>query len=229
MKQILKNYEKIISDLHKSCEHHGRDCKDVRLIAVSKKHSSEKIKLLHTETGHRYFGENYVQELVEKATFLSLPSIHWIFIGKLQSNKIKVLVQHCHEIQSVESLKQARQIDLQAEAFGKKNFPIFLLVNIAREPQKAGLFPEQAQALAKDIEDHCRSLDLRGIMAIPPHLDPEKEKEKLLEFFFQLRDIAKTVGKGELSLGMSGDYDLAIQAGSNHVRIGTSLFGIRPV
>ena len=201
----------------------------IQLMAVSKYHQAEKIAKL-CELGQNYFGENYAQELEEKALKLSSLPITWSFIGQLQSNKIKKIVNHAHEIQSVAKLKDAKLIERYVCEKECEQFPIFICVNAANEPQKRGAGLQETPELAADIKHHCPHILIRGVMAIPPPLKSlEVNPSNQVPYLYtQLRKLADKVGQGQLSLGMSQDLEAAIAAGSDIVRLGTALFGERP-
>ena len=205
----------------------GRDPRSVRLIAVSKTKPAEDIERVYRQ-GQREFGENYADELIEKAqTLAHLTDIHWVFIGQLQSNKIKRIVASAHEIQTIASEKHARYVDRYAQEYGKTRFPIYICVNAGDEDQKQGVALTDVAALAAFIGTKCPHLELQGIMAIPPATYADKSCTVVPDLYRTLRERAHSVGKGKLSLGMSGDLRIAIAAGSDTVRIGTAIFGDR--
>ena len=198
------------------------------MIAVSKTQPAQKIRALY-ELGHRDFGENYVQELVEKAEELraSCPELRWHFIGHLQSNKVKSLLPWVASVQSVHSLSLAEELSkrwtLLKGSHGK--LPIFLEINVDGEPSKSGLSSSEAGKVAAQISG-LPGLDLRGLMCIP---SPEGAKSG--SSFRALRELAKSCGnatRGDLSMGMSSDFELALREGATHIRVGTLLFGARP-
>ena len=201
----------------------------VRLLAVSKGQSVDKIRALYLE-GQREFGENYLVELEEKADALKdLPDLRWVFIGQLQSNKIQRVVRVADEIQSVASEKHVRYISRYAAEIERQNYPIFLEVNCDEE-QKGGADQATAVALSAVISADYKNLDLRGLMSIPP----EKYSDAFCQgnvpsVYSTLASLAKSIGRGELSLGMTGDREIALKAGSTCLRIGRALFGARPV
>jgi len=199
---------------------------EIQLLAVSKTQPAEVVSKLHKESRHVSFGENYIQELEEKATQLKHLPIEWHFIGKLQSNKISRLVEICKCIQTVESEKHARYVAKYAKEFNKAPFPIYIAVNAGQEAQKSGVPLSQVPKLALIIEQ-LPELKLEGIMAIPPVHYSDENYEFPPELYQQLAALAKTTGKGKLSLGMSQDLKLAIQSGSSYVRIGRAIFGER--
>ena len=200
-----------------------------RLIAVTKGRSVAAITSLAT-LGQREFGENFLDELHGKAEQLVHSpqlAIKWIFIGILQSNKIKQIVHLCSEIQSLASFKHARYVDRYAQEFDKSPFPVYLAVNIGNEPQKQGVAPEQAATLAAKITAECPHLTLQGIMAIPPAKYCDAELKHLPPPYQQLQNLKELCGNKRLSLGMSADLRLALMAGTDTVRIGRALFAER--
>lgn len=199
----------------------------VRLIAVSKTQPASAIQELY-RLGQRDFGENYVQELVEKAADLEArgcTEIRWHFIGHLQTNKVKALVPIVHAIHSIDSTKLGREISKRAEAAGRK-LECFLEINIDEEESKSGFAPDVAAVAAKELSA-LPGLSLRGLMCIPA---PRKDAENLRPVFKRMRKIeenCRPYTHGELSMGMSDDFEIAITEGATKVRIGTSIFGAR--
>lgn len=202
-----------------ACQMAGRNSHNVELLAVSKGQTSQSIAELFA-LGQKRFGENYADEMITKAKDLKSLALQWVYIGRLQSNKIAKIVAVADEIQSVAQLRHAQLIDRCAKELGKKPFAIYILVNAGNEPQKDGVSFEDLPKLAQDIAQSCSHLHILGIMAIPPQNSPA-------ELYTQLSTAARTIGEGKLSLGMSGDLEQAIAAGSDVVRIGTALFGER--
>jgi pyridoxal phosphate enzyme (YggS family) len=197
------------------------------LIAVSKTQPTEKIRALY-ELGHRDFGENYVQELIEKAEELktSSPELRWHFIGHLQSNKVKSLLPWVASVHSVHSLSLAEELSKRwiqlKDQQGK--LPVFLEVNIDNEPSKSGLSPAETSKVAVQVA-RLPGLELRGLMSIP---SPEGTRSG--SSFRALHELSKScedVTEGELSMGMSSDFELALREGATHIRVGTLLFGAR--
>ncbi len=224
MGELKENYIKIQNAILEARKK-SKEQKEVRLLAVSKKQSLEKIKTLF-ELGQKEFAENYLQELKIKAKILRGPS--WVFIGRLQSNKIKEVVRLCSEIQSVASFEHARRIATAAREFKKTPYPVYLLVNLGEEDSKDGVLLSDAEGFAKKLEENFPELKIQGLMSIPPRVDFSLEQEESPnKMYNELYEKAKLVGKGKLSLGMSEDLEQAILAGSDCVRIGTALFGIR--
>jgi hypothetical protein len=195
----------------------------VTLVAVSKFQEDAKIEALYRE-GQRIFGENYVQELVAKWERLSpgLPDLEFHFIGRLQRNKVKGLIPAVRVIHSIDSVPLLLEVDRRARETGKK-IGVYFQVNIDREAQKGGFDPEALPGLEEGIPGLTAIVPL-GLMCIP---DPERDPT---EAFRKMKALSqrhgKTLGAG-LSMGMSGDYELAVREGSTCVRIGSLLFGPR--
>lgn len=223
---LKANLQSVKETIALACQSVDRPPDSVRLIAVGKTHPAQAIRSL-TTLGLKDFGENYAQELIAKAEELADCSIRWHFIGHLQSNKINKLVQTCARICTVSSLDQAERIARAAIKLGKAPFPIMIEVNLDDEQSKAGCAPSAAAALAAAINS-ITGLDLRGVFSVPAPLTPaEQASLKAPERYLKLKELASTIGAGELSLGMSADLNQAIAAGSSEVRIGTALFGSR--
>lgn len=201
------------------------------LLAVSKGQPADKIEALF-HLGHRDFAENYVQELLEKAEQLEqrgCAGIRWHFIGHLQTNKVKALLQVVDAIHAIDSEKLAREISKRWKASGRAGrLPVFIEVNIDAEPSKSGLPPEETLDFARAIDrDLAGELDLRGLMCIPA----PGSTEQIRTGFARLRELelkCRPATHGGLSMGMSGDFELAVAEGATHVRVGTALFGERP-
>lgn len=204
---------------------YGRDRGSVSLLAVSKKQSLEKIREAYAQ-GQRLFGENYVQEAVEKVIALSDLDIEWHFIGHIQSNKSKLVAEHFHWVQSVDSEKIVRRLNEQRP----DHLPplnICLEINISDDPNKAGVTVDHALALAQFCQSQPR-LRLRGLMTIPAI----ESKEATVADFSAMHALFTSLneagmGLDTLSMGMTGDFDLAIAKGSTMVRVGTGIFGER--
>lgn len=196
------------------------------LIAVSKTQPESQVRAVFA-LGQRLFGENYAQELQDKAEALKDLPIHWIYIGHLQSNKLKKIVTYASEIQTVASFEHARHIARHAREAEKTPFPIFLEVNAEGETSKSGIPAEDILPLAKRIETELPELKLRGLMVIPPDSYSDEACKDVPELYRKLRTLANQVGEGKLSLGMSNDLRIALEAGSDFVRVGTAIFGRR--
>ena len=197
----------------------------IELLAVSKGQPAAKLRHLYA-IGQKSFGENYLQELISKAESLQDLSIDWVYIGQLQTNKIRKIVAIANEIQTVGTIKQAVLVDRYAHEIGKAAYPIWIEVKTADSVTKHGCSKADLNSLVAAIAD-LPNLYLKGIMAIPPAEYQDDLNPIVPPLYYQLRQLASTVGAGQLSLGMSGDLRLAVEAGSNLVRIGTALFGSR--
>ena len=223
--------KKVKQDIVEACNAANRSVNDIELIAVSKTQPQEKIEAL-TQEGHFVFGESYAQELIEKAEKLKHLPIKWVFIGPLQSNKIGKIVKIAKEIQSVSTEKQAkfiaRYVNEYADDKVQDRFPIYIQVNAGDEQSKQGVSLGEAEDFSHFIAKNFTELDIQGIMAIPPFsYQDDRFTGKLPELYEKLNQISKKIGRGKLSLGMSGDLRMAIMAGSTCIRIGTSIFGSR--
>ena len=213
-------------DLLARAEAHGAN-----LVAVSKTKPVEQIRALY-ERGHRDFGENYVQELVAKSE--QLPAdIRWHFIGHLQRNKVKEIVPFVHLIHGVDSLRLLREIDKRARAIGRI-VDVLLQVHVAREETKYGFDGDELLALLEDPNFHRLAwVRPAGIMGMTTHTD---DRDRQAAEFAELKSLFDRIAEefydrrpdwSTLSMGMSGDYDLALEHGSNMLRIGSLLFGSR--
>lgn len=206
--------------------------KNVVLVAVSKFQSIEKIMQAYN-AGHRDFGENYVQELSEK--YEQLPKdIRWHFIGHLQSNKIKYIAPFIHLIHGVDSFKLLQEINKQAVK-NNRIISCLLQIHIAKEETKFGLsFDEAEKILMSDELKKLNNIKILGLMGMATNTDDTEQIKKeflsLKQFFDKMKQIIQNenVAMQILSMGMSNDYNIAIDCGSNMIRIGTSIFGERP-
>ena len=223
---LEENYYAVWEGIREAAEKAGRDPSSVRLVAVSKKQDTEKLRVLW-KCGQRIFGENRVQEARIKIPEMPTGG-EWHFIGGLQTNKAKDAVECFDVIESVDRLDLAAELQKRADVAGKK-LRVFLEVNVGGEAAKHGCAPEKAAELLAQVQPLSR-LEVQGLMAIPPFReDPENARL----FFQRLREIRDQLEQGsgmalpELSMGMSHDYAVAIAEGATLVRIGTALFGPR--
>ena len=201
----------------------------VTLIAVSKLQSVAAIRELY-ELGQRDFGENYVQELRDKAEKLEASGCHgirWHFIGHLQTNKVRLLIPHVFAVHSLDSIKLARELERCWKSAGRENrLPVFIEVNIDQESSKSGVSPGETAALAQELSDFS-ALKLEGLMCVPKSGSGEKPTAGA---FSRLKDLelrCRPFSGAKLSMGMSSDFEVAITEGATHVRVGTALFGER--
>ena len=226
---MCKRLEAIKERVKSAAERAGRNPSDIKIVAVSKKKPASQIKELYG-CGQRLFGENYIQEAIKKIEGLSnLKDISWHFIGHLQRNKAKFAVRYFDWIETVDSIRLARAINKKAGQIGKK-INILVQVNIGREESKSGFLEEDVRGAIEVIRE-LDNLNLRGLMTIPPRADTAEDSrvwfKKLALLKKQLTNIFPTLSLKELSMGMSRDFEVAIEEGATIVRIGTSLFGPR--
>lgn len=216
MNTIKEQYQEIINILPESVE----------LVAVSKTHSIEKIKTVY-ELGQKVFGENKVQELTEKVP--QLPTdIQWHLIGHLQTNKVKYIAEFVDTIQSVDSEKLLIEINKQAEKFDRK-IKILLQVKIAEEDTKFGMeVSETKELFLKWMNGYFKNVEIVGLMGMATFTENTAQIEREFNFLKRLFDqLSLQKPLKTLSMGMSGDYPLAIKCGANSVRIGSAIFGER--
>ncbi|RYD45880.1 MAG: YggS family pyridoxal phosphate-dependent enzyme [Verrucomicrobiaceae bacterium] len=226
MSEVADNLSEILGNIASACERSGRERSSVQLVAVSKTFPASAVGEA-TEAGQRIFGESKLQEAEPKIA--ALPgSLEWHFIGRVQRNKVRKLLQHFDVIHAVDSLRLASYTDVIAGELGL--FPrIFLQVNIGGELSKGGF---ESDILRAEMEGLMRleRLEIQGLMCIPP---PGPDAEFSRKWFVALRELRdslqKEFGAGlpALSMGMSGDYEVAIEEGATHVRVGSAIFGKR--
>ena len=217
---IKENISTVKEKINAACVKAGRNVNEVTLIAVSKTKPNEMLMQAY-DAGVRDFGENHVQELVGKMD--SLPDdIRWHMIGHLQTNKVKYIVGRVYMIHSVDTLKLAKEISKEAL---KKDTVVKITVeiNVADEDSKFGSTLMQGSELVSEISK-LPGIEVAGLMCVAPYTeDPETNRG----YFKQLRQLAKSLSLKELSMGMSGDYEVAIEEGATFVRVGSSIFGAR--
>ena len=225
---IRENVEKIKERIEKAAQRAGRKSEDIILLAASKTQPPEKIVEAY-EAGIRYFGENRVQEGIKKIEALSdLKDIHWHLIGGLQTNKAKYAVKYFELIHSLDREALTDEIDKRAGKIGKVQ-DVLIEVNVGEEETKYGVKPENLEKLF-EYSLQKENLRILGLMCIPPYFeDPEKSRP----YFAMLRDMKEQLEKKfnvslpHLSMGMSHDFEVAIEEGATIVRIGTAIFGER--
>lgn len=225
IKENIASVRQIISETTKKI---GKNPQDIRLIAVSKLQPIEKIKLA-IEAGITYLGENHVQEFLKKWEILG-NAAKWIFIGHLQTNKVKYLTDTISEIQTLDSLKLSTKLQQEIQ---KKNrrLPVLIQINMGEESTKSGLLPKNLTPFLKEIVPLNSCLDIQGLMAIPPYFeDPEKSRpyfRKMRELLLESQKAFPNLSLKELSMGMSHDFKIAIEEGATQIRIGEAIFGKR--
>lgn len=227
---IEENLNEVRSRIADACQRAGRSPQEVQLIAVSKTKPLSMIREAF-QAGQKSFGENYVQEAVEKVS--QFPEADWHFIGSLQTNKVKQVVGRFSLVHSVDRLKLADVLAKASDTAGVVQ-DILLEINVGGEESKHGVIFEEAPALIEHILS-LRSLRLRGLMALPPLTEDEKTaranfarlREALVKWRSELFSGEAAERFTELSMGTSSDYEWAILEGATMVRVGTSIFGAR--
>lgn len=228
MNDIAANIAQIHARIDNACQNSGRNPEEVKLIAVSKVKPAEQVEEAF-HAGQKGFGESYVQEFRDKEPLVTVP-VQWHFIGGLQSNKVKYLRGKTVMIHSVDRLSLATEISQQWEKTDA-SVEILLQVNVGDEASKSGCAPKDLESLARSIAP-LPNLRVKGLMCLPPHSD---NPEEVRPFFKQLRELSEQIDRlelpgiemNELSMGMSGDFEVAVEEGATLVRVGTAIFGAR--
>jgi len=226
---LRENIARAEERISAACRRSGRRREDVRLVAVSKTHPPELIRAAF-EAGLRDFGENRVQEAMSKRLELADLGATWHLVGHLQSNKARTARELFQWVHSVDSLRLAEKLAQAAEPAGPR-LPVLIEVNLGEETSKAGVRAAEVVGLAGQVA-RLETLDLRGLMVIPPFCE---NPEDVRPYFRQLRQLAgdiaarklPNVSMHELSMGMSHDFEVAIEEGATIVRVGTAIFGER--
>lgn len=225
---LSENLREVQDNISEACRRSGRNPKEVTLIAVSKTKPVEVLQDAY-DAGARFFGENKVQEITAK--YPVLPSdIHWHMIGHLQRNKVKYIIDKVDMIHSVDSLRLAQTIEQEA-AKHNKIMPILLEVNIAEEDTKFGLKVQEVQPLLEEISSF-EHIQVEGLMTIAPFVDNAEDNREVFRALKKLSvDISgkniNNINMHVLSMGMTGDYEVAVEEGATMVRVGTGIFGAR--
>jgi len=226
MPSISENISKVRAQLADAAREYDRNENDITLLAVSKKQSVAKLQEAYA-AGQREFGENYVQEALEKIAELKMPGLVWHFIGPIQSNKTAQIAANFDWVHSIDRLKIAQRLSAQrASAMGR--LKVCVQVNLSNETTKSGVLLDQAAELCHQV-NALPHLELRGLMAIPAPSDTFAEQRRIFEDISILfSELQKTYPQLDtLSIGMSADFAAAIAQGSTMVRIGTAIFGAR--
>jgi pyridoxal phosphate enzyme (YggS family) len=230
---LRKQVEAINERIAAACHRAGRDFFEVTLVAVSKTVEPARVRQA-IEAGVRTLGENRVQEAANKIPELNdiaIPNnVEWHLIGPLQSNKARRATEIFSVIQSVDSFKLAARLDVIAAELGRR-LPVFLEVNLGGEESKAGVAPGEVLRLCEQVSK-LSNLELRGLMAVPPFFDDAEQVRPFFRRLRGLRDEARQAGIVgnqfvDLSMGMSNDFEVAVEEGATLVRVGTALFGAR--
>ena len=225
---LKENLKAVDQEIKEACDRSGRAREDVTLIAVSKTKPVETLQEAY-DLGVRVFGENKVQELVDKYKVLP-KDIHWHLIGHLQRNKVKYIIDKVDMIHSVDSIRLAETIEKEA---AKHNIKVKILieVNVAKEESKFGIHPEELDAFIEEIS-HFSHIQVMGLMTIAPFVENAEENRPIFEHLRKLSvDIANknidNIIMSVLSMGMTNDYQVAVEEGATMVRVGTGIFGER--
>lgn len=240
MASIAENIRIVRERIEAAARRAGRDPVEIKLVAVSKTVDINRIKEA-IDSGINIFGENRVQETKEKISNLKsqitpptpplnkggIEGVEWHLVGHLQTNKVKMAVMLFDLIHSVDSIRLAEEINSQAEKIGKKE-RVLIEVNLGGEETKYGISPAETTGLVMDMSK-LKNISLEGLMTMPPF---SAEPEDSRKYFRELRDLSKDIEKEgirvkELSMGMSNDFEVAIEEGATMVRIGTAIFGRR--
>ena len=225
MSQIKENLLRVMERIENASQRVGRDSSGIKLVAVSKTVESARIREA-IEAGVSILGENYVQEAQKKIEEMDRP-VAWHFIGHLQSNKAKYAVRLFDMIHSLDSLPLAEELNRRAKQAGRIT-PVMIELKLSQETTKFGVDKERLFNLAKGIRD-LSSLSLEGLMTMPPYFDsPERSRP----YYMELRKLKEEMAREgipikDLSMGMSNDFEIAIEEGATYVRVGTAIFGTR--
>lgn len=225
---ITENLEKVKQRIREACERSGRNPEDVTLVAVSKTKPEEDIMELY-RAGQRDFGENYIQELREKHDHLP-KDIRWHMIGHLQRNKVKYIAEYVTLIHSVDSIELAKTIEKEAVKHNRI-IPVLVEVNVAGEESKFGVTLEDAPKLVEEISA-LPHVEVRGFMTSAPYVENPEEDRNVFRSLHQLSVDMKSKNHNNgnvdvLSMGMTNDFEVAVEEGSTMVRVGTAIFGKR--
>ena len=225
MLTIKENLLKVRERIERAAQKAGRDPKGIRLVAVSKTVEVARIKEA-IEAGVSILGENYIQEAQKKIDDIGNP-VSWHFIGHLQSNKARIAVRLFEVVHSVDSIPLAEELNRRAEQEGRV-IQIMVEVNLSREATKFGTDEERVSNLARRIRD-LKHLSLEGLMTMPPYFDSPELGRPYYTALRELKEkmIKEGISMKELSMGMSNDFEIAIEEGATYVRIGTAIFGPR--
>ncbi len=233
VERLKARLEAINQRIVAACERAGRRASEVTLVAVTKTVPAARIREA-IEAGVRAIGESRVQEAAAKIPELSALSaerkVEWHLIGHLQSNKARRAVELFDVAHSVDSLKLAERLDRLAAEAGKL-LPIFIEVNLGGERSKTGVAPDEVLPLCEQV-GKLPNLELKGLMAVPPFSDNPEDARPFFRHLRRLRDAARRAGAAgasfnDLSMGMSGDFEVAIEEGATFVRVGSAIFGAR--
>ena len=229
----VEDFREALGEIHDrinaAAQRAGRDASEIRLLPVSKTVPEERIRAAHA-AGITQFGENKVQEAQDKAAAMADLDIHWAIIGPLQSNKTREVAEFAHEFQALDRLRIARRLDTQLKE-NNRTLDVYIQVNVSGEDTKSGLEPEEVEAFLEQLLEFD-ALKVKGLMTMAVHTDDETLIRQNFSALRQLRDDVlqrrpELIGEGGLSMGMTNDYEIAIEEGATVVRVGTAIFGER--
>jgi PLP dependent protein len=231
LNEIKSNLVTVQSRISKACENVGREPNSVRLLPVTKTVSAERLRIAYAAGCHE-MGENKIQEAREKSELLSDLGIKWCIIGHLQTNKAKYLARIADEFQALDSIKVAEALDRRLQIEGR-SMDVFVQVNSSGEASKFGLAPENVRAFVTQLPNFS-SLNIKGLMTLAVF---SPDHDRVRECFIKMRELRDMLRQeapanlsfDELSMGMSGDYEIAIEEGATVVRVGQAIFGKRPL
>lgn len=226
---LKSNINKVKDRISVAAARAGRDPGEIRLVAVSKRVQAGRV-IEALNFGIDTFGENYAQEFRDKRKVVEENAgseVHWHFIGNLQKNKVKYLIGSVELIHSLDSVSVAQEIDKKANSLGIKA-AVLIEVDTGGEESKGGVEPDVLESFLGEVSK-LDSLEIKGLMTMPPYFDDPEQARLYFSELRELRDSLKGEYPGliELSMGMSGDFEVAIEEGATIVRVGTSIFGPR--
>lgn len=228
---VVTALRSVLHRAYSAAQQAGRRADDVRVVAVSKTKPISLINQVY-DAGHRCFGENYVQEIIDKAPQLP-EDINWHFIGHLQSNKVKNLlaaVPNLATVEGVDNMKVANHLDREVSRLGRPPLSVFVQVNTSGEESKSGVEPSDCLELVKHVKQSCPNLKFSGLMTIgmPDYSSTPENFQTLLNCRSEICKVLEMAESlCELSMGMSNDFEQAIKMGSTNVRVGSTIFGPR--
>ncbi|MBX3630275.1 MAG: YggS family pyridoxal phosphate-dependent enzyme [Nitrosomonas sp.] len=231
LNEIKTNLATIQQKIADACAKAGREPSSVRLLPVTKTVPAERLRIAFA-AGCEEMGENKVQEAREKSELLNDLAIKWCVIGHLQTNKVKYITRFAHEFQALDSLKVAAELDKRLQAAGR-GMDVYVQVNSSGEASKFGLPPEEVEDFVRQLPDYA-SLQVKGLMTLAIF---STDHERVRACFIRMRELQERLRQNapaglsfdELSMGMSGDFELAIEEGATVVRVGQAIFGKRPL
>lgn len=229
VEDFVRNIAAVRARIADAAERSGRHPDDVRLLPVSKTVSEQRIRLA-VKAGLRQLGENRVQEATRKHDAMSDLDVHWSIIGNLQTNKARDVAAYAAEFQALDRLRVAEVLNRRLEAAGR-TLPVFVQVNTSDEEQKYGIQPDELAEFLTALRSYP-TLEVQGLMTLAVFTTDVERVRQCFRLLRSLRDqmrneVPELIGPGELSMGMSGDYEVAIEEGATVVRVGQAIFGAR--